>query len=430
MSKRISVFVIVMAAVVFTSSEVFAQEEYKPTLGIGFNGGIQKPFCDVLHTGLSLAGEGFMRFLISDGFNVRLGVGYGELSDGFSYRTFHTTVFNADLKAHLYLVKSGAFRPYAALGFGAINYTYHPEDPPKTPIGDPALGGKAFWDVAFIAGGGADIMLSRKIALTASADYRHTTTDGLDGALQGTSKDGFLTARLGLVFFSGQKPKSEQELLAEAARRSAAEPAVVTPVETDDETADILALLMGTKTQPTTEAPAAASDLQKRVDELKKLINSKEQEIATMQNDLSAKDTKILDLQRELDQLGAFTRDFSSAYREGLRLYSLRQHDKSIAIFRNLRENNPRHKLASNCIYWIGENYFLKRDYVSAIEALNAVFNYDFSYKTDDATLMLGRCYNKLGQNDRAIAYFQELITKYPDSEYIAKARQWIERIQ
>ncbi|MBN1560001.1 tetratricopeptide repeat protein [candidate division KSB1 bacterium] len=428
MSKRISVFVILIAAFVVTSSEAFAQEEYRPTLGIGFNGSVQKPFCDVLHTGLSLAGEGFMRFLISDGFNVRLGLGYGELSDGFSYRTFHTTVFNADLKANLYLVKSGFFRPFGTVGFGTINYNYHIDKP--TALGDPLLAGKALWDVAFILGAGTDIMLSSKVALAATVDYRHTTTDGLDGAVKGTSKDGYLTARLGLVFFAGQKQRSEQELLADVATMPQPEQSAAGTTEADDETADILALLMGTKTPTTTETPAAASDLQKRVEQLKSQISSKEQEIATMTKDISAKDTKILELQRELDQLEGLPTDFSSAYKEGLRLYSLRQHDRSIAIFSTLRANHPRHKLASNCIYWIGENYFLKRDYVSAIEAFNAVFGYSFSYKTDDATLMLGRCYNKLGQNDRALAYFEELITKYPDSEYVSKARQWIERIK
>ena len=71
-----------------------------------------------------------------------------------------------------------------------------------------------------------------------------------------------------------------------------------------------------------------------------------------------------------------------------------------------------------------------KRNYIAAIEAFNAVFDYTFSYKKDDATLMLGRCYQKLGQRDKAISYFEELIMQYPDSEYVPKAQQWINRIQ
>ena len=432
MSKRISAFLIVFAAIVFTTSEVFAQEEEtRPTFGIGFNAGVQKPFCDIQHTGLSLTGEGFMRFLISDRFNVRLGLGYGELSDGFSHRTFHTNVFNADLKGNIYLLKSGVFRPYGTLGFGAINYNYHKDK--NHAIGDDDLVGKAFWDVAFIFGGGADIMLSPKIALNASADYRHTNTDGLDGAIRGASKDGYLTARLGIVFFTGQKsPKTKQDLLAEKSVPSEVEQGAVqtADLEVDDETADILALLMGTETPPTKETAKDTSDLQKRAEELRAQISDKEQEIAGMANEISAKDAKILELQRELDQLQKYPADFSSAYREALRLYSVRQHDQSIAIFRSLREKNPNHKLASNCIYWIGENYFLKRNYVAAIEAFNAVFDYAFSYKKDDATLMLGRCYQKLGQRDKSISYFEELITQFPDSEYVPKAQQWINRIQ
>jgi tol-pal system protein YbgF len=383
-----------------------------------------------------------MRFLISDRFNVRLGLGYGQLSDGFSKRTFYTTVFNADLKAHLYVIKSGVFRPYAALGFGAINYTYQ-KDRPRLPTDrdDPALVGKTLWDVAFIFGGGADLMLSQKFALNAMADYRHTTTDGLDGILAGTGKDGYLNARLGLVMFFGHRDDKEleQDLLAddsvsEQVESTPADTAPAQPTE-DDETADILALLMGTQDDeevPEQETPTEADTLgpEQRLEELRSKIKNVETEITSMEQQISEKDARIAELQRELKQLESLPSDFSATYKEALRLYSVRQHDRSIAMFKSLLNAHPRHKLASNCTYWIGENYFLKRNYDLAIDAFNAVFNYEFSYKFDDATLMLGRCYHKLGQINQAISYFEELINEYPDSEYVSKARQWISRIQ
>ena len=37
---------------------------------------------------------------------------------------------------------------------------------------------------------------------------------------------------------------------------------------------------------------------------------------------------------------------------------------------------------------------------------------------------------NLAGNPEKALSYFEELIAKYPDSEYVAKARQWIERIR
>ena len=361
MRKRISVFILVIATVVAASSEAFAQEEQKPTFGIGLNAGVQQIYCDIAKTGVAPAAEGLMRFLISDRFNVRLGLGYGQLSDGFSKRTFYTTVFNADLKAHLYVIKSGVFRPYAAVGFGAINYTYQ-KDRPRLPTDrdDPALEGKALWDVAFIFGGGADLMLSQKFALNAMADYRHTTTDGLDGILAGTGKDGYLNARLGLVMFFGHRDDKEldEDLLAdegvsEQLESTSADTTPAQPTE-DDETADILALLMGTQPDeeeaPEEETTAEPDTLgpEQRLEALRSKINDVESEITSMEREISEKDARIAELQRELKQLESLPGDYGATYKEALRLYSVRQHDRSIAMFTSLLNAHPRHKLASN----------------------------------------------------------------------------------
>ncbi len=436
MRKRISVFIFVLAALVYTSSEVFAQEEEeaKPTFGIGLDAGVQQIYCDIPTTGLAIAGEGFMRFLLSDRFNLRLGIGYGELSDGFSKRTFTTTVLNADLKGNIYLLTSGVFRPYGSLGFGAINYTYNKDKPGA--IGDVNLEGKAFWDVAFIIGGGFDLMLSKSVALNAFADYRHTTTDGLDGFNGGTSKDGYLNVRGGLVFFTGKRsPRASEDLLVDDTlyEQVGEQDQSMPEYAEDDETADILALLMGTDKKPEAKPDTTAQDTldpKKKIDELKSKIEDKETEIASMEQEISEKDARIEELQRELQQVERLTGDFKSNYSEALRLYSVRQPDKSIAIFKSLFATYPQHKLASNCTYWIGENYFMKGNYSAAIEAFNAVFNYPNSYKLDDATLMLARCYHKLGQTNNAINYFEQVIENYPDSEYVPKAQQWLSRIR
>jgi tol-pal system protein YbgF len=439
MSKKISAIGIAITTFVLATTAIFAQEdvEYRPTFGLGFNGGVQKIYCDVPHTGMALTGEGFMRFMISDRFHLQLGLGYGQLSDGFSQRTFHTNVFNADLKGNIYLSKKGFFRPYASLGFGGINYTYNIDK--SYAIGDPAVEGEALWDVAFILGGGADLMMGKKWAVNASVDYRHTLSDGLDGASFGTSVDGYLTARGGIVLFMGKKesaPKEEDLLAGGEDLYSQVEEE---PVDSDEETQAILRQLMGVEDEApaeeettTTDAPAGDeyTKLQERAEQLKASINDKERTISEMESEISSKEARINDLQNELQQVETYTGDFRSAYKEGLREYGSRNYDKSIAIYRNLYANNPSHTLASNCIYWIGESYFKKGDYLSAIESFQSVFDYDKSYKKDDATLMLGRCHHKLGQMEKAKSYFNQLISAYPNSEYVSKAQQWLKRIQ
>jgi len=42
---------------------------------------------------------------------------------------------------------------------------------------------------------------------------------------------------------------------------------------------------------------------------------------------------------------------------------------------------------------------------------------------------MLGRCFFALNDKTNARDYFQAVIDKYPGSEYIEKARQWLRRL-
>ena len=51
------------------------------------------------------------------------------------------------------------------------------------------------------------------------------------------------------------------------------------------------------------------------------------------------------------------------------------------------------------------------------------------SYKFDDALLMIGRCYLKLGDHEKANENFQALLDRYPDSEFVDKARKYIEKL-
>ncbi len=447
LSVAFSILVAVLAVVIPAS----AQED-SPTLGIGFNLGLQKPYCDVLHTGFTPAGEANLRFLLGKYYNLGIGLGYGQLSDGFSKRTFTTNVFNADLKGNLYLTSGGPLRPFATAGVGYINFTYKREKP--WAIGDPRNEKKPFSDVGYFVGGGLDYHLNDKTALTASLDYRFTNTDLLDGFDSfGKYKDGWLNGRVGLVFFSGRKKEQpREELIVERAPVSQTDQ---TEPPLDEETAEILRSL-GVYTEPTeparqpltpdatttpsttetapytTETAPASYDLeqlQRRVDELRALINKRESDIAALQEQIRLHDARIAELQRELSQARSTPGDFSTTYQNGLRYFSTRNYDQAISTFTSLRTAYPDHKLASNCIYWVGESYFAKGNFSAAAEAFLQVLNYPQSYKLDDATLMLGRCYQRMGQLDKAKTYFQRLLDQFPDSEYVPKARAWLQRL-
>jgi len=427
---------IVLALLLF--SFAFAQEtvELKPTWGVGLDFGVQKPYCDILHTGLGLVGGGNVRFLPSDAFNLNLGVGYGMLNDGFSYHSFVTDVMNLDLKGNVNLLQ-GNFRPYVSFGLGAINYEYQHEDGfwwakgyTETIPGDPTSRvwereGKRYWDMSFILGGGIEYMINPNWSVNAYADYRHTNGDGIDGAVQGDSNDGYLNSRIGFTYFVGHKEKpktfTEEELIAL------------------EETSNDFSNLEESMAQDD-----RYDELKTRLEELNTIINDRDQDIADLQAQINLREDKIYELEKELAQVEQSTaipqtqsspvavpvvNEFKAGYETAMRHFYNREYDQGIAIFSALKAQYPNHKLASNCQYWIGECNYGKRNYSQAIQAFQAVYNYGFSYKFDDAAIMLARSYKRLGDVENARRFAQKLINEYPESEYTGQAQSLLAKL-
>ena len=429
----------------------FGQEAEKGSnLGVGFNLGLQKPYPDkpgyVLkpkhHTAYAPAGEFQTKFLVSDRFNLSLGVGYGVVGDGFFDKSsFETTMVYGDLKANINLMQPGKYNPYLSLGVGVLNYQYAATiDYSKAYIkenGMEEVTENRYTDGMLIVGGGLEIMTSPQFAINMFTDYRHTTGDNLDGgAYSGTSKDGYWNMRAGFTYYLGKRPyrrePSEDELLAlQGIELGEADDATL--AEDEDNLAMFEAKLDKLDAEETEFTMEQYVRLKSRVDELNDLIDKKEMEIEELRGTLELKDQRIADLQTELQRVpaaGAVTTsgEFTANYEKSLRLFYERDYSSAIGMLNSLKQQYPHHKLASNCQYWIGECYFAMGNYAEASNAFRSVFDYGFSYKKDDATLMLGRCYYQMNDVENAKSQWNSLLTNYPESEYVEKARQWLNR--
>jgi TolA-binding protein len=85
--------------------------------------------------------------------------------------------------------------------------------------------------------------------------------------------------------------------------------------------------------------------------------------------------------------------------------------------------------MADNCQYWIGECYYGLRQYQKAIIEFQKVFAYSATDKHDDAQLMIGLSYFRLGQRDQAQSEFQTFLNNFADSEYSSIARRYVQDI-
>ena len=96
---------------------------------------------------------------------------------------------------------------------------------------------------------------------------------------------------------------------------------------------------------------------------------------------------------------------------------------------RSLLSQNPGHSYSDNAQYWIAESYYGKKDFNKAILEFQKVFAYNETDKHDDAQLMIGLAYLKMGQRQRAHSAFGEFLQTYRTSEYAHIARRYYQNI-
>ena len=118
--------------------------------------------------------------------------------------------------------------------------------------------------------------------------------------------------------------------------------------------------------------------------------------------------------------------EYTEKYIEALADYQNAEWDKSLSGFGFLIHSDANHDLADNCQYWIGEIYYALSDYKRSIREFDKVFSFSGTNKDDDAQFKIGLCYMNIGQIDKAIIEFNELLDSYPNSEYYVRAKDYI----
>ncbi len=92
--------------------------------------------------------------------------------------------------------------------------------------------------------------------------------------------------------------------------------------------------------------------------------------------------------------------------------------------FSEFVKSYPRHALAGNAQYWLGETYYVQGDYKNAAGAfLTGYRTYKSSAKAPDSLLKLALSLDRLGQRAAACSSLNELGAKYPQAPQHVKRR-------
>lgn len=107
--------------------------------------------------------------------------------------------------------------------------------------------------------------------------------------------------------------------------------------------------------------------------------------------------------------------DAATLYRRGLDALKAHDYEAAVGALRDVVTRFPRHELADNAQYWLGEAYYDQKDYVHALAEFRAtVTAYPRGNKVADALLKVGFAYQALGDGSKARATLEQVVSLYP----------------
>lgn len=112
-------------------------------------------------------------------------------------------------------------------------------------------------------------------------------------------------------------------------------------------------------------------------------------------------------------------------YNQGMTLVRAEKGEEGRAVLTTFLETDPQSALVPNAVYWIGESYYLEKNYPQAILTFKDVTRrFPKHHKAAAALLKIAMCYQMLGEKDNATLYLRALLKGHPKSEPAPAARK------
>jgi tol-pal system protein YbgF len=119
-----------------------------------------------------------------------------------------------------------------------------------------------------------------------------------------------------------------------------------------------------------------------------------------------------------------------TAYQAAFNLLKDGQYDKAVAAFQKFLATYPDSSLADNGQYWLGEAYYVNRNFPEAQAAFQRVVDkYPQSRKLPDALLKIGYCRYEMKQWESAREVLGQLVARFNDTPAARQAQQRLEKM-
>jgi tol-pal system protein YbgF len=179
-------------------------------------------------------------------------------------------------------------------------------------------------------------------------------------------------------------------------------------------------------------AKKPADDLARYREDADKRIIALEERVVKLQttmDDLAKKVGDLATLAAQPKKEEAVTPE--SLYAKGLETFKAGDMPASREIFIKFLDQYPKHDLAANAQYWIGDTYFNEKGYEPAILAYQEVIKqYPGKDKIPAAMLKQAMCFRAIKDTKSARYVLKKLEEGFPNSDEAKKARELLKEIK
>ena len=158
-----------------------------------------------------------------------------------------------------------------------------------------------------------------------------------------------------------------------------------------------------------------------------KSVVSMDERLKKLETALEQATTKISAIVKSLEQ----PPNPESIYKQAFDTFKSGETGKSRDMFNKFNEQFPDHKLSSNARYWIGETFYLEKNYEQAVlEFQRVIKEYPGKEKVPAAMLKQGLSFRELGDTKSAKFIIKELIDNFPKAEEIPAAKEVLQKLK
>lgn len=416
--KRIGLVSLVL--VIFWFSSLFASG-MKDKLAIGFNVNGQKLYGDTRTGGFEFGGNPLnLRYNFKPYAYLETDIGYSQVSAEFGSNVVSTDMVGVGVKLGYRLFDQSRLNPLFYVGLGALNFK--------------GSNSQRLWDGYGALGGGAEFFLNRFLGLNLTGDYRYTTGDDFDGGNGSAGTDAFLNLSLGINYYIGRRQGYDSD--ADLTEWIPGQSAPVEEVESENSAIEVAKQFAGTSANEEFKMLTfKRNQLLHSIEQRDKDIRLLQAKVAT----LNEHTEEVRDKMQMEGLMGSSDSDVKSLniadsylvqFRNGLVLYEAGYYENAIDTFNSLLKQNPGHRLASNCWYWLGESYYSTDDFVAAVDAFqNARARNNNSSRSEMILLMLGLSHWRSGNLTQARMDLENLLKSSVTNQYQALASEYLEEI-